>query len=111
MRVLVTGAGGFIGSQVVRSLLRRGDEVVALLRRGAEPARLADVRDRLRVVTADLDAPEAVGRALAEARPEGCAHLAWYAVPGKYLHAQAENLACVQATLGLVRQLIAVGCR
>jgi nucleoside-diphosphate-sugar epimerase len=111
MRVLVTGAAGFIGSHVVRSLLRRGDEVLALLRPGTEPTRLADVKDRIRLVAADLDAPDSVTRAVAETRPEGCIHLAWYAVPGKYLHAEAENLACLQATLNLVQQLRETGCR
>src|SRR5262249_54519504 len=100
-----------IGSHVVRGLLRRGDEVVALVRRGSEPARLAEIKGRVRVVIGDLDGPESVARLVAEARPEGCVHLAWYAVPGRYLHAVAENLACVQATLALVRQLIDAGCR
>ena len=39
-RVVVTGAAGFIGSAVVRSLLSRGVDVVALLEPGAAPSNL-----------------------------------------------------------------------
>ena len=53
-RVLVTGAGGFIGSAVVRALLERRAEVVAMVQPGTDAANLdglaveravADVRD------------------------------------------------------------------
>lgn len=67
MRALVTGAGGFIGANVVRALLGRGYEVRALVRPGAEVANLrglaveqayGDVRDpsamRAAVVGCDL---------------------------------------------------------
>jgi nucleoside-diphosphate-sugar epimerase len=36
-RTLVTGAGGFIGSHLVESLLANGHEVICLLRRGENP--------------------------------------------------------------------------
>lgn len=39
MRVLVTGAGGFIGSHVVSVLARQGHEVFAVLRKGSELSR------------------------------------------------------------------------
>lgn len=53
MRILVTGAGGFLGTQVVAELLERGHEVRALLRpaAGAAPA---DWHGRADVVRADL---------------------------------------------------------
>jgi dihydroflavonol-4-reductase len=42
MRVVVTGATGFIGGVVARQLRVRGDEVVAIVR---DPARATDLRD------------------------------------------------------------------
>ena len=35
MRVIITGATGFIGSNLVRAFLDRGDEVWALVRQGS----------------------------------------------------------------------------
>jgi len=41
MRAFVTGASGFTGSHLVRALLNRGDQVVALVRRTSDLSRLA----------------------------------------------------------------------
>lgn len=56
MRVLVTGAGGFLGGHVIDELLRRGDDVGALVRPSSK------ARERLRergveLVQADLRRP------------------------------------------------------
>lgn len=60
-RVLLTGAGGFIGSHVVRALLRGGIEVRGVLRPGEDRANLAgldleqveaDVQDRSKMLAA-----------------------------------------------------------
>jgi nucleoside-diphosphate-sugar epimerase len=70
MRVLVTGASGFIGGAVCTQLRGRGHEVTALVRRsGSEPAGAA-------AAVADVRDPGALARALAESRPECVVHLA-----------------------------------
>ncbi|HXB15359.1 MAG TPA: NAD(P)-dependent oxidoreductase [Solirubrobacteraceae bacterium] len=70
MRVLVTGASGFIGGVVCRRLLERGDEVTALVRRpGSEPA-------GTEAAVADLSNGQRLAAAVAAARPDCVVHLA-----------------------------------
>jgi dihydroflavonol-4-reductase len=62
MRVAVTGGGGFVGGAVVRQLLARGDEVVALVR---DPARWTEAgRPGLTLVADDLHDPVAIAASL-----------------------------------------------
>jgi nucleoside-diphosphate-sugar epimerase len=52
MKILVTGATGKVGSRLVKRLVRRGDQVRALVR---DPTRVADLReDRIELVVGDL---------------------------------------------------------
>jgi nucleoside-diphosphate-sugar epimerase len=62
MRVLVTGATGFVGRALVPVLLERGDDVVAVVRPSRpEPA---GMKDRVRIFRADLRAPSGLAGAL-----------------------------------------------
>lgn len=63
MRVLVTGCGGFLGSEIVGQLLRRGDHVIGVSR-GEYPA-LVDLGMEHR--RGDLTDPAFVSQALADA--------------------------------------------
>ena len=61
-RTLVTGATGFIGSQVTRRLVQRGDEVAVTVRPGAGIERLHDLD--VRQIRADILDRRSMRRAL-----------------------------------------------
>ncbi len=79
MKVLVTGATGFIGRHVVAQLLERGHEVIAVARDEAK-ARNFVWFDRVRFIACDIHGPidspaEWFGQ------PEAVMHLAWPGLP------------------------------
>lgn len=109
MRVLLTGAGGFIGSHVARTLAAQDDEIVAVLRPNGSTERLADVDSELSIVRADLGSAD-LESLLTDAAPDVCIHLAWYVEPGRYLTAVQENLASLVAGTRLLSALDKTGC-
>ena len=70
MRVLVTGASGFVGGAACAELVARGHDVLALVRRpGSEPP-------GTKAVAGDVTAPAHLRAALAELKPDCVVHLA-----------------------------------
>lgn len=63
MKVLVTGAAGFLGGHVVDMLLERGDEVRAMVRPVEDSSRLRTLKG-VEVVYGDLTEPETLKRAV-----------------------------------------------
>ena len=97
-RVLVTGATGFVGRQVVEALIARGHTPVCAIRRGTADRLPAGVN---RVVESDdLFAEDSDWWRARLAGIDLCIHLAWVATPGRYL-TDPRNLACLQGTLSL----------
>ncbi|HEV3242277.1 MAG TPA: SDR family NAD(P)-dependent oxidoreductase, partial [Methyloceanibacter sp.] len=84
MRILVTGAAGFIGFHTAARLLDRGDEVVGLDNVSTyydvalKEARLARLKGRngFHFIKADLAEREAVEAVFLEEKPERVIHLA-----------------------------------
>ena len=69
-KVLVTGAGGFIGSHLTEELVRQGEEVRAFVRynsrdeRGLLEALPREVQSQMEVVTGDLKDPDGIKKAV-----------------------------------------------
>ena len=84
MRVLVTGAGGLIGSEVVGQLLDRSHDVVALDRPGSM-ARLSRWQGKIDHPGRRSRRRRRDARRLTESRPDAIIHMAWYADPKDYL--------------------------
>jgi dolichol-phosphate mannosyltransferase len=100
--VLVTGAAGFIGANLVRRLLRDGREVHAIVRRSSDLWRLKDARDRLVLHTGDCDDADFVRETLAAALPESVFHAAAHG--GYSWQGEADQIIRSNA-LGTVRLL------
>lgn len=110
MKIFLTGATGFIGSQLARMLVQLDCEVVALVRPQSDLRRIQDIQSQLQLVQGDLLQGESLSRILDAVCPDCCIHLGWYAEPGKYPSA-LENLSLVSAGMNLALRLAALGCR
>ena len=102
MRVLLTGASGFLGRHVLDSLRRQGIETVMLGRRRATDSDFADF------IEADLLSTQDPAEWIRQARASHLLHLAWFAEHGEYWTSPL-NQRWVEATTRLVEAFCAGG--
>lgn len=106
MRVLVTGASGFIGRWVVAGLTRRGHSVIAVRRRSVADDTGPDRAVHWRL--ANLLNPVEVESLFASEQPDGLVHCAWDTTPGAYW-TSPDNLKWVAASLQLMDAFVRFG--
>ena len=101
MKILVTGARGQLGRDVMEELRRRGDEPVGTGTQAADDA-----------IPMDITRVEDVRRVLEAVRPEAVIHCAaWTAVDGAEDHAAACRVVNAEGTENIARICGGLGCK
>jgi CDP-6-deoxy-D-xylo-4-hexulose-3-dehydrase len=108
-RVLITGGAGFVGSHLVRHLVREGAQVTVLERPGAGRSRIADTLADLSIEEVDVRTYGAVRHAMRRVQPEIVFHLAAAGVSDPFLSPSVALRVNVDGTLNVVRAAVEVG--
>ena len=114
--ILMTGATGFVGRQVLRELAERNCRVRAVVRAGTQDRLSPPAAIEKIVATPDLWSESAAWWADVCRSVDTVIHVAWYAEPGAYLQSP-KNLECLAGTLRLaqgatqakVRRFVGIG--
>lgn len=104
-RILVTGAGGFIGRHLLRQLYDEGWEVHAVY---SQHHRYTLGNKNIAIHAANLLIPGAAESLCKAVRPQRLLHLAWCAKPGGYW-TSPENLSWVRTTVELLEAFQSYG--
>lgn len=102
MNVLLTGATGFVGRQILSALLDRGATVRLVLRHTSNTDALPTEVVSAAILTDDLFAESACSWAKHCAGLDTVVHSAWFVEPGTYLQSP-KNLDCLTGTLNLAK--------
>jgi nucleoside-diphosphate-sugar epimerase len=106
MRILLTGATGFIGSAFLRQALDHGHDVAALVRTERRNCGGLPAHPRLARINGSLE--QADWKSIDDWQPECLLHAAWIAEPGVYLDSPL-NPKYTADSLGFIRHAVRAG--
>ena len=107
-RILMTGATGFVGRQVLASLLEMGVETVPVVRPKSVEKLLRSPCIKEPILTEDLFAEDGRWWQQNLRGIDTVVHVAWYAEPGQYQFS-TENMNCLIGTLRLAQAAAQAG--
>jgi nucleoside-diphosphate-sugar epimerase len=105
IRVLITGATGFIGSHLAERLLAEEAEVTLAVEPGVSKANIASILDKVRVHEVDLRDDQAVRQLVRECQPRKVYHLAAVGVTEPGVDPRSAVQVNVIGTLNLLEAL------
>ena len=105
MKVLVTGANGFLGSWLTRKLLEDGYEVVVLLRKSSDLSLIKDLK--VEKCIGDITDLTSIKNALSNSNIEIVFHLAGY-VGYSHQELQLMEKVNVQGTINVVNAILEI---
>lgn len=110
VRVLLTGANGFVGRQILKRLINRDASVRVVVRTGKEALLHGEPGVDRVISTPSLFQESEEWWAETVRGMDMVIHAAWYVEPGKYLNAP-ENIDCLAGTLRMARGCSEAGVR
>lgn len=104
-RILVTGAGGFVGASLVRRLLGQGVRPHVILRANTNIWRIADIKNKMSVHEGDITDAVSIQRIIEDVRPTIIYHLAAHGAYPTQTDAGRIMTVNVMGTLHLLKAL------
>lgn len=107
-KILLTGATGFVGRQVMQTLLDESVELTAVVRKGKEDQIPKNSSISKIITTEDLFSESIEWWTEACKNIDTIIHVAWYTEPGKYLQSP-KNLDCLTGTINMAKGAVKAG--
>jgi UDP-glucose 4-epimerase len=102
VRIVLTGAAGFVGAETLRQGIAAGHEMIALVRPGDQAPRLTAVSGQFRREDVDLGESAALASLLASVRPQAVIHCAWSGVANAHRFDRRQITDNVETSCALV---------
>lgn len=111
MRVLLTGATGFVGAHVLQRLVAAELPVAIVVRAQSDRWRIQHLRTKVVEIVGDVRYPDQMADAIMAFAPDTAIHLAWSGVGNRYRNDFSQIDDNLYGSLALLRLVHAAGCR
>lgn len=109
MKFIVTGANGFVGTHLLKTLSNNGEDILAIVRNTQENIeRIKDISG-VKVIYCELDEIEKLPDLVKDENIDCCIHLAWEGANGPARANTDTQLSNIKRTLQLCRSLAVMG--